>query len=721
MTNSNDRNNLAADQTDDLIAELARIVADDAKQSTVSKAVDERAQLAATARDEQQTPQSFETLTKPETELEEPIRQAEVLPFGASETPLPFSQVGEGVTAVPLAQDTDEKEARAQSETGVSPFEFDFSQNIQAGPGETKLPEVDAAPYAAATSTVADEQPIIDDEAPTPDVLDGIAAIIEDVEKQSAPEPEPEFDPIPVAQEHVAEPHQEVEAAHDIQPVFEPEDAQEDNADFQYIPQQNIEVPEGEDEFAVPPSQTSDGADLDAVIDDPLAEIESLIADTQTPASATVAKPADAAEAAIMAALASASNKPKFETSPVAAARASAAPKQEPRFEAEAPTARDSVAPPAAATPHAEPETDYIEERRRGGILPIVASVAAILLLAIIGGVGYWLFVGQGTGEGDVPVVTAQNTNVKETPEVAPDATEGQGQSVFNALEGNTETPTDEQIVSRDETAGASGTEVARVVTPTSSSNGLTNRKVKTVTVLADGTIVSGNEASAGAEQLPQDVRPNAPTVAVETSAAETDEIANVLNAIKEGTETTTPVAPVVSPTPAEVETAAVTDATTPVDVATIANDPNAPQPPARPFGLGSGAAPALAPIAASSPATTSNTVAQPISLLPTTNSTPASTSAPATSSSTTSGVVAPFYVQLASQRTVETAQATATTLKQQFPSQLGSQTIDINRVDLGDKGIYFRVRVPSNSLADANALCSSLKANGGDCFVRNN
>ncbi|GLQ18331.1 SPOR domain-containing protein [Maritalea porphyrae] len=730
MTNSNDRNNLAADQTDDLIAELARIVADDAKQSTVSQAVDERAQMAATAREQLPDQQSFDAISHPgpvdppveeQTSSQPTSTEADVVPFGGRDEALPFSQIGEGVTAVPSAQNATTETVSKHVDQGNSPFEFDFSQNIQAGVGETQLPKVDSKPFVEPTAD-AEVLPETSEEAPTPDVLDGIAAIIEDVEKQSAPQPEPEFEPIPVPQETIAVQQDEVAAEDRSDFTSEPEVAHERDTSFEFTPQRDLEIPDGEDEFAVPPSQTSDGADLDAVIDDPLAEIESLIADTQTPAPAPQSKPADAAEAAIMAALASATSQPKFEASPVAAARASASPRQEPRFDADVPTARDSISPALNETPAAEPEQEYIEERRRGGVLPILASVAAILLLAVIGGVGYWFFVGQGPSDGDVPVVAAQNTNVKEVPEVTPAETEAQGQSVFNALEGNTETPTEEQIVSRDETAGASGTEVARVVTPTSSSNGLTNRKVKTVTVLADGTIVSGNEASAGAEQLPQDVRPNAPTVAVETPNSETDEIANVLNAIKEGTDAATTSTPATAPALPDTSQGEATEATaepaTPIEVAAIADDPAAPTPPARPFGLGSGSAPSLAPVAASTTPTSNDTVAQPISLLPTTNSTP---SVPTSATSTTSGVAAPFYVQLASQRTLETAQATATTLKRQFPSQLGSQPIDINQVDLGDKGIYFRVRVPSNSLADANALCSSLKSNGGDCFVRNN
>jgi len=718
MTNSNDRNNLATDQTDDLIAELARIVADDAKQSSVSQSVDERTQLAVDAREQQSNVQSFE----PPREVETPAfsnDQPKVAPveeglpsFAQTEAPAPFSQIGEGVTPIhaelqPASLAPVAEESGLSLDDGApasaSPFEFDFSQNIQDGVEElSSAPSEPEPDFAAQFAEVEPLASIDEEEVPSPDALDSIAAIIEDVELQSAEPEVPAFDPIPV-------PNATASQAETLGAALQVEPGQPANSEFEYIPQQGMHVPNGEDEFAVPPAHTSDGADLTAVVDDPLAEIESLIADTTTPDTRPAQQPADAAEAAILAALASAAgNKPNIEHSPVAAARASTAQTKEPRLEPAAPTARDYVQPVPSQVEHAqaarpEPEIGQTEDRRRGSILPIAASVAAIVLLAVVGGIGYWIFAGQSPTGQDVPVVSAQNTNVKETPVVT--ASETDGASVFDALQGNAET-TIEQLVSRDETDGASSADVARVVTPNSSNSGLTNRKVKTVTVLADGTIVSGTEASAGAEQLPQDVRPNAPTVAIETDTAATDEIASVLNSIKEGTEIVTQ--PVATTTPVE----SVVDETAALVVAAIADDPTAPQPPARPFGLGSGAAPSLAAIAVQPTTTT----AQPISLLPT-----ASAPSTNTSSATSTGVSAPFYVQLASQRSVEAAQNTATSLTRQFASDLSNRTIDINQVNLGDKGIYFRVRVPSNSLADANALCSSLKANGGDCFVRNN
>uniref|UniRef100_UPI0026263476 hypothetical protein n=1 Tax=uncultured Maritalea sp. TaxID=757249 RepID=UPI0026263476 len=409
MTNSNDRNNLATDQTDDLIAELARIVADDAKQASVSKSVDERAQLAADAREKKDAQRSFEQqieadqssqdIAQPQTEQ----GAGEILPFSKSGDTAPFSQIGEGVTAIRTPSPTEPSdEMQEPANTTGSAFEFDFSHNIKMGvdnaaDSRSETEDLDFAPsqmdeMAEAASFDVDET------IPTPDVLDGIAAIIEDVEHQSAEPVAPEFDPIPVPSGPTSQPN-------DDQPEKGIESELSDNlerrsaasgGDFEYIPQQNLQVPVGEDEFAVPPSQTSDGADLSEEVEDPLTEIENLIADTNSPPT-TNPQPADAAEAAILAALASAAGtRPSVEKSPVAAARASTAQLREPRLEPEAPTARDFVDPVAHQSVQPERKANYDDEPRRGGsILPIVASVAAIVLLAVVGGVAYWFFVGQ--------------------------------------------------------------------------------------------------------------------------------------------------------------------------------------------------------------------------------------------------------------------------------------------------------------------------------------
>src|SRR5690606_3084583 len=83
------------------------------------------------------------------------------------------------------------------------------------------------------------------------------------------------------------------------------------------------------------------------------------------------------------------------------------------------------------------------------------------------------------------------------------------------ALEGNSDqaAPTIEQLVSRDQSTSEEGSsQVSRVIPPASAEGGIANRKVRTVTVRPDGTIVSSDNAVAGSEALPVD-RPAVPAL----------------------------------------------------------------------------------------------------------------------------------------------------------------------------------------------------------------
>lgn len=77
------------------------------------------------------------------------------------------------------------------------------------------------------------------------------------------------------------------------------------------------------------------------------------------------------------------------------------------------------------------------------------------------------------------------------------------------------------------------------------------------------------------------------------------------------------------------------------------------------------------------------------------------------------------FVVQIASLRSQAEANATYDRLTRKFPALLSGLQPDIKRVDLAEKGIYFRARVAG--LADktaADQLCQQFKASGQDCIV---
>jgi len=80
------------------------------------------------------------------------------------------------------------------------------------------------------------------------------------------------------------------------------------------------------------------------------------------------------------------------------------------------------------------------------------------------------------------------------------------------------------------------------------------------------------------------------------------------------------------------------------------------------------------------------------------------------------------YVVQLSSQQSEAEAQASFRALQAKYPNVLGSRQPLIRRADLGSKGVYYRAQIgPFATVEDANQLCSSLKAVGGQCIVHRN
>jgi hypothetical protein len=80
------------------------------------------------------------------------------------------------------------------------------------------------------------------------------------------------------------------------------------------------------------------------------------------------------------------------------------------------------------------------------------------------------------------------------------------------------------------------------------------------------------------------------------------------------------------------------------------------------------------------------------------------------------------YLVQISSQRSEADAQASFKALQGKFPGVLGSQTPVIKRADLGDKGVYYRAMVgPFGTSDEAAQFCNSLRGAGGQCFVPKN
>ena len=78
------------------------------------------------------------------------------------------------------------------------------------------------------------------------------------------------------------------------------------------------------------------------------------------------------------------------------------------------------------------------------------------------------------------------------------------------------------------------------------------------------------------------------------------------------------------------------------------------------------------------------------------------------------------FMVQLAASRSRALARGVYSGLQNNFSDLLGQRNPLILRVDLGDKGIFYRVNVPGfESRNAATSFCANLKSRGQDCLVR--
>ena len=342
-----------------------------------------------------------------------------------------------------------------------------------------------------------------------------------------------------------------------------------------------------------------------------------------------------------------------------------------------------------ATLPPDEPERARKAPRGRflGMTRSLAGPVVATLLLAAAA-VGLYTVLGLGTGtpDGPAPLVAADTTPTKEVPEPVPSSS---SQSVvFNEISG-LNTGADEQIVSRDQTDVS---EVTQPPVASISEEGLVNRKVRTVTVRPDGTIVSGSDSLAGSTMLPVD-RPTVPEVPG-ADFSTPDLIANA------PTPTSTPVA--VQPVPQVVPVQPGTFVPA-VDLA------------GNPIGGKTAPVPRIRPTSFSPQAAVTTSAASPAPIAPIATNAPAA-SLPAAAPA--SGNTAPAYVQLSSQRTEEAARQTAQEIASRYGSLFGGASLEVQRVDLGERGVFYRVRVPANSLQNANTICSNVKAAGGDCFT---
>ena len=396
-----------------------------------------------------------------------------------------------------------------------------------------------------------------------------------------------------------------------------------------------------------------------------------------------------------------------------------------------------------AAMPRAESD-DYSEQgygRRSQRTMLLAASVAGVIIL---GGAAVYAWMGGSNAalSGDGPkTILADKAPVKIVPEekggktvpnqnkavydrVAGDKSNGPRQE---ALVSSTEEPMD--VVQRtltpetlplegnDEGEALAGVptsqedEVARLL-PDGNSTGaedaeaakgpvVTPRKVRTMIVKPDGTLVPREEpaaepevAAAGAEQMPVQASAEAVASGSQGNAA-TAAVGSDLRAAGQ-------------PKPAGADEVALAaagnasvDEVAPVrSVKTTSVDgEKAPLPQTRPQAKAD-AAPETPGPADNKPATETAS-AQPAAPL-------ATASVPAGS----------YVIQIASLPSEAEAQKSYNNLSAKFASVIGGRGVDIRKAEIAGKGTYYRVRIPAGSREEANALCSRYKSAGGSCLV---
>ncbi|MGZ5925233.1 MAG: SPOR domain-containing protein [Rhizomicrobium sp.] len=177
---------------------------------------------------------------------------------------------------------------------------------------------------------------------------------------------------------------------------------------------------------------------------------------------------------------------------------------------------------------------------------------------------------------------------------------------------------------------------------------------------------------------------------------------------------TPAPVAPVKAAAPAAPAPAApVKVAAAPAKPVPAMKPSQLPAQPAAPIGPATAPPRALGatPVPAAAPAAVKPAAAAPVAAKPVPAATPPAASAPAGSGS--------FVLQIGAYKSQADADTAWTTYKTKHASLLSGYSPDVRQADLGEKGIWYRLRITGFPSKDvASALCDRLKADGGGCFL---
>lgn len=337
---------------------------------------------------------------------------------------------------------------------------------------------------------------------------------------------------------------------------------------------------------------------------------------------------------------------------------------------------------------------DYENDNKSNG--KGMLAIAAVLLVALVGGAGAY-FIGAFDGNSGDPVVVAADSNPVRIKPDDPGGREipNQDRTVYNTLDSEEDDPKREsRLVVRSEEPEVGDTNRPRVILPSSSRGDVSAtvpprgpRTVKTVIVRPDGTVVQPEDAVT----VPSVTTPSTTSIVdtANTVAGETgQEIASAGEALTPRTVTTEALP--LAPESAEPEVPSTQTETTQVA--------------------------ALPPIPRANNNRNQSTASQAQPAPQPTNE--PTTLAPSTASSQPAANTGDFVVQLSAQRSDEAARTNFRRLQQRH-SVLANYSLNVQRADLGDRGVYHRVRVGPFARSAANTLCERVKSQGGDCIVR--
>ncbi|MDE5457014.1 SPOR domain-containing protein [Bradyrhizobium sp. CSA112] len=320
--------------------------------------------------------------------------------------------------------------------------------------------------------------------------------------------------------------------------------------------------------------------------------------------------------------------------------------------------------------PYAYQNEEYEEEpapkKRSSGLM----TVAAVLALAVVGtgaAFGYRTYIGS-PRSGEPPIIRADNSPTKVVP--AP-SDGGAAKNPDRMLSGDG----GEKLVSREETPVDVNTRSGgpRVVFPPLNPNS-SPPPVASVSP-------SGPPPANGANgTMPNNEPRRIKTLAVKGDAGENGGIPAGAGAPPPKPTTRSAAAPAVAPGPAPIA------------------------PPAR------------------NPASANASANSPMSLAPQADSPPPTRMAATNPTQPAAPAGGGYLVQVSSQKNEADAQASYRALQGKFPSVLGPHSSLVKRVDLGEKGVYYRAFAgPFGTSEEAAQVCSSLKSAGGQCFVQRN